>query len=148
MADLTVKQKKDWAKMLFTKENLTQAEISEKVGVRRATVNKWINSEKWEHFKVSITITKEEQLKNLYRQLQELNAAILVKPEGKRYANAAEADTITKLANAIGKMETELSLAEIISAFGGFIEWLRTVDTGHVKEISLIMDAYIKTKYL
>lgn len=134
--------------MLYTKENLTQAEIAEKTGVSKVTMNKWINTEKWEHFKVSITITREEQLKNLYRQLQELNAAILKKPEGERYATSAEADTITKLANAIKKMETELSLSEIISSFGGFFNWLRTVEPGKVKEISPVMDAYIKSKYL
>jgi len=148
MADLTIKQKKEWAKMLYTKENLTQAEIADRVGVSRVTVGKWINFEKWEHFKVSVTITKEEQLKNLYRQLQELNAAILKKPEGERYATTAEADTIAKLANAIRKMETELSLSEVISAFGGFINWLRSIEPEKVKEISPIMDAYIKSKYL
>lgn len=148
MADLTIKKKKEWAKMLYTKENLTQVEISDRVGVSRVTVNKWIKSENWEHLKVSITITKDEQLKNLYRQLQELNAAILKKPEGERYATTAEADTITKLANAIKKMETELSLSEITSAFGGFINWLRTVEPKRVPEIFPILDAYVKTKYL
>lgn len=63
MADLSNLQKKEWAKLLFTKENLTQQEIAERVGVSRVTINKWINSENWEHLKVSITITREEQLK-------------------------------------------------------------------------------------
>ena len=39
MADLTNKQKKEWAGMLYLKENLTQQEIAEKVGVSRITVN-------------------------------------------------------------------------------------------------------------
>ena len=148
MSNLTNKQKKEWAAVLYLKENLTQAEIAEKVEVSRCTINKWVKAEKWEELKVSITITKEEQLKNLYRQLQELNADILIKPEGKRYATTAEADTITKLANAIKKMETELSLSEIISAFGGFINWLRTIEPGKVKEIYPFLDTYIKSKYL
>ena len=134
--------------MLYTKENLTQAEIASRVDVSRVTVSKWINSENWAHLKVSVTITKEEQLKNLYRQLQELNEAILKKPEGERYANTAQADTIAKLANAIKKMETELSLSEITSAFGGFINWLRTVEPEQVQDIYPILDAYVKSKYL
>ena len=44
MADLSNLQKKEWAKLLFTKENLTQQEIAERVGVSRVTINKWINS--------------------------------------------------------------------------------------------------------
>ena len=60
MADkMTNEQRKEWAKLLFVKENLTQAEIAERVGVSRVTVNKWINTENWEHLKVSVTITKE-----------------------------------------------------------------------------------------
>ena len=54
MADkMTNEQRKEWAKLLFVKENLTQAEIAERVGVSRVTVNKWINTENWEHLKVS-----------------------------------------------------------------------------------------------
>ena len=66
MADkMTNEQRKEWAKLLFVKENLTQAEIAERVGVSRVTVNKWINTENWEHLKVSVTITREEQLLSL-----------------------------------------------------------------------------------
>ncbi|GAB6010806.1 helix-turn-helix domain-containing protein [Viscerimonas tarda] len=148
MTDLMISQKKDWAKMLYTKEYLTQQEIADRVGVSRITINKWINAGNWEQLKVSITITKEEQLKNLYRQLQELNESIIKKPEGERYATASEADTITKLANAIKKMETDLSLAEITSAFGGFVNWLRTLNPNPIKEMAPYLDAYVKSKYL
>ena len=105
MAELTNEQKKAWAKTLYTRETLTQAEIAERVGVSRVTVNNWIGKGNWEQLKASITITREEQLKNLYRQLAELNNAIMGKPEGERFPNAAEADTISKLSNAIKKLE-------------------------------------------
>lgn len=114
MAELTNEQKKAWAKTLYTRETLTQAEIAERVGVSRVTVNNWIGKGNWEQLKASITITREEQLKNLYRQLAELNNAIMGKPEGERFPNAAEADTISKLSNAIKKLETEVGLADII----------------------------------
>ena len=84
---MTTGQRKEWAKLLFVKENLTQAEIAERVGVSRVTVNKWINAENWEHLKVSVTITKEEQLKNLYRQLAELNGKIAQREQGQRFPN-------------------------------------------------------------
>mgnify|MGYP002601704983 CR=1 FL=1 len=75
MAELTNEQKKAWAKTLYTRETLTQAEIAERVGVSRVTVNNWIGKGNWEQLKASITITREEQLKNLYRQLAELKKA-------------------------------------------------------------------------
>ena len=95
MADLSNLQTKECAKLLFTKENLTQQEIAERVGVSRVTINKWINSENWEHLKVSITITREEQLKNMYRHLADLNAVIADRPPSERFPNPAEADTIS-----------------------------------------------------
>ena len=41
MADLTNAQKKEWAKTLYLKENLTQQEIADRVGVSRVSVSNW-----------------------------------------------------------------------------------------------------------
>ena len=124
----------------------TQAEIAERVGVSRVTVNNWIGKGNWEQLKASITITREEQLKNLYRQLAELNNAIMGKPEGERFPNAAEADTISKLSNAIKKLETEVGLADIISVFSDLLKWVRTYDSTQAKEITPLLDAFVKSK--
>ena len=148
MAELTNEQKKAWAKTLYTRETLTQAEIAERVGVSRVTVNNWIGKGNWEQLKASITITREEQLKNLYRQLAELNNAIMGKPEGERFPNAAEADTISKLSNAIKKLETEVGLADIISVFSDLLKWVRTYDSTQAKEITPLLDAFVKIKII
>lgn len=42
MTELSMQQKREWAKTLYLKENLTQQEIAERVGVSRITVNNWI----------------------------------------------------------------------------------------------------------
>ena len=146
MAELTSRQKKDFAKSIYLGEDLTQEEIAERVGVKRQTVSRWIKEGNWERHKVSITITREEQLKNLYLQLSELNAAIAKKPEGERFANAAESDTISKISNAIKRMETDVGLADILSVFKSFVKWLRSYDISRSKEIVPLLDAYIKSK--
>lgn len=146
MAELTSRQKKDFAKSIYLGEDLTQEEIAERVGVKRQTVSRWIREGNWERHKVSITITREEQLKNLYLQLSELNAAINKKPAGERFANATESDTISKISNAIKKMETDVGLADILSVFKSFVKWLRTYDMARSKEIVPLLDAYIKSK--
>lgn len=144
MAGLTLAQKREWAKLLYIRENLTQKEIAERVGVSEVTINKWIKKYKWDELKASITITKEEQLKNLYHQLAEINKAIANRKDGNRFASSSEADTITKLANAIQKMEGDIGVADIISVGERFINFLRKVDLEKAKETMFFYDSFIK----
>ena len=146
MAELTIKQKKEWAKLLYLRENLTQKEIAERTGVSTVTINKWINHERWEDEKTSITITKEEQLKNLYRQLAELNKEIAGRDDGHKYASTKEADTITKLASAIEKMETDIGLSDIISTFRAFLSWHRQFDLAEAQRLAPVFDSFIKSR--
>lgn len=143
--DLNNTQKKEWAKTLYLKENLTQQEIADRVGVARVTVNRWIADGKWEKQKVGLTLTREEQVSNLYRQVAEINSKIAEKPEGERFANSTEADILGKLSAAIRKMETDIGIADVISVQTKFIEFLRPIDLEKAKEITQLSDAFIKS---
>ena len=146
MADLTNAQKKEWAKTLYLRENLTQQEIAERVGVSRVTVSNWVRAGKWEEQKAGLTLTRQEQVANLYRQVAEINRAISARAEGERFPNSKEADILGKLSAAIRNMEQETGIAEIISVLTGFIEWLRPFDLEKAKELTRLADAYIKDK--
>ena len=145
-ADLTNAQKKEWAKPLYLRENLTQQEIADRVGVSRVTVSNWVRSGKWEEQKAGLTLTRQEQVANLYRQVAEINRAISARPEGERYPNSKEADILGKLSASIRNMEQETGIADIISVLTGFIEWLRPLDLDKAKELTRLADAYIKDK--
>ena len=137
MADLTTQQKKGYARTLYLKDNLTQQEIADKVGVSRNTINRWIAAEKWEEMKVGMTLTREQQVASLHRQVAEINRVISEREE-------AEADTLNKLATAIKKMETDVGVADIISVGMKFINWLRPFDLDKSKEFLRLWDAFIK----
>lgn len=130
--------------VLYLKDNLTQQEIAEKVGVSRQTLSKWIKAEKWEERKVGITLTREDQISNLHRQVAEINKVIMEREAGKRYATPSEADTLGKLAAAIKKMESDVGIADIISVGMRFINWLRPVDMNKAKEFTGLWDMFIK----
>lgn len=146
MADLTNAQKKEWAKTLYMRENLTQQEIAERVGVSRVTVSNWVRAGKWEEQKAGLTLTRQEQVANLYRQVAEINRDISARAEGERFPNSKEADILGKLSAAIRNMEQETGIADIISVLTGFIEWLRPFDLEKAKELTRLADAYIKDK--
>lgn len=144
MAELTITQKKEWAAMLYLKENLTHQEISEKTGVSRQTIGKWIKAEKWEERKTALTLTREEQISNLYRQVAAINNNINTRDEGKRFASPSEADSLNKLASAIKKMESDVGIADIVSVGIRFINWLRPIDMEKAKDITRLYDVFIK----
>lgn len=141
----TTDEKKDHAKLIFLTENVTQKEIANRVKVREATVSKWVREERWEDYKISLTITKEEQIKHFYNQLREINEEIAsrVFPE-KNYPSNSESDTITKLANAIAKMEGDVGVAEMISVIQKQLSWLRKFDLPLAQQLTPIFDAFIK----
>ena len=144
MAELTAQQKKDYARTLYLKDNLTQQEIAEKVGASRQTIIRWAAAEKWEEMKVGMTLGREQQIANLHRQGMELNNLIISRPDGKRFATSAEADTLGKLAAAIKKMETEVGITDLVNVGMRFIEWIRPIDLDKAKEVTVLWDKFIK----
>lgn len=144
MADLTNAQKKEWAKTLYLRENLTQQEIADRVGCSRQTVSNWMRAGKWEEHRAGITLTRQQQVANLYRQVAEVNRVIASRPEGERFASSKEADILGKLASAISRMEQEVGIADKISVLTGFIGYVRQLDLKKAQELTLMADAYIK----
>lgn len=140
---MTNQQKKEWAKLLYTKEQMSQKDIAEKVGVTPQTVNRWVKRENWDKLRISLSVTREEQLSHLYSHLSEINASIATRPEGERFPNAKEADTITKLSTSIDKLERESGVGEVISAFSQFTKWLRERNLEEAQSIAPLLDDYI-----
>ncbi len=145
MTKMNSEQMRQWALSMYLNENRTQAEIAEACGVSRQTIIRWGRADKWDEHKASLTMTREEQIKNLQRQIMEINNGILGREQGKRFATPKEADTIAKLTTAINKLETELGIHEIVSTAQRFIAWLRPVDLELTKTFTRLFDKFIKS---
>lgn len=147
MTKQTIQQKKDYAKLLYTVEGVTiQKELAERVGVSKQSINKWVNEENWESLRASVIITKEQELKRLYAQMIELNDEIAGREQGKRYAGTKDADVLVKLTAAIRQLETDTSIAQIIEALRGLVQFVQL--SGDFDKAKLIMnegDAYVKS---
>lgn len=144
MAALNNVQKKALAKDIYLLGSYTMEEIAVKVGTTRQTVSRWAKADGWDELKAGMTIGRDQILKNLYRQINEINSNISSREKGERHANSKEADILMKLSASIKKMEEDVGISELVSAGMRFGDWLRKIDLDKAKEFVNYWDAFIK----
>ncbi len=144
MANLTIKQKKEWAELTFMKEQLSQKEIALRVGVSPKTISKWIKDGNWEQLKASKTIGKEKALNRLYAQINMLSDEI-DKKQANDEAIGKEAAELKSLSASVKSLETDISVSVTIDVFEKFLVWLKTIDLDVAKSYAMYKDNYIKT---
>jgi len=144
---LTSTQKKEWARQLYLDGThvYTQQEIAEKVGISRKSLCKWIKEEKWNELRISITMTKEQSIKRLHKQLEDLLFVIETRPMGERHATPDEATTISKITASIEKLETDVGVQDVVQVSIKVIEFVKKYDIEKAKEIAEIFDQFIKS---
>lgn len=109
-----IAHKQYMAKVLYTREQLPQNAVAEKVGISTNTMSKWVSTFNWDALRKRLLISKEEQLNNLYEQLEALNNEI--RNSDTRRPNTAQADVQVKITASIRNMETELAIADLVEA--------------------------------
>jgi len=144
MSNLSIAQKKEWAQLLFTKEDLSQSEIAKKTGVSQQTISKWAISGEWERLRASLVRTKSYEIMRLYNQLIQLNSEIENKEAGKRYASSKEMDIIVKLTAAIKNLENEIAVGQVIDVFKEYHDFLNETDSMEAKRQIVYADAFIR----
>ena len=139
-------QKKELAQLLYTRNELTQQQVAERVGVTPKTLGNWVKDGMWDDLKKSLLTTKSEQLHFFYDQLNSLNLLIKSRDENARFADSKEADTLVKLTASIRNMETETNVGQIIEVAQEFIAHLQSEDLALAKVVTRHFDAFIKSK--
>jgi hypothetical protein len=138
-------QDKDYAKILYVKDKLTQKEIAVKVNRSEKIIGKWVTEGNWEKERKNFVLTRQEQMGNLLDELTEINEFIKSLPEGRRFADSKLADTRRKLIKDIKELETSSSKPEAISACIALLEFIRKVDLKKAQEFAPIIDGFIKS---
>lgn len=70
----------DLAKRYYVNEGLSQKEIAERLKLTEKTVGTWVKKGEWDKEKVSLLVTKDNQITTLYGQLQAANDEIKTRP--------------------------------------------------------------------
>jgi DNA-binding XRE family transcriptional regulator len=146
--ETTMAMRRDYARMLYLKDNPTQAEIADRVGTSPQTIVKWKADGKWESLKANYVISREETLSRTYAQINQIFDSLEeFNLEGGRVTRTikpSEADTLSKLAATAKALETELSISIYIDVFIKFGNWLRDADFTLSKKMVELQDAFIK----
>lgn len=137
-----LQEKKDFAKILFTKENLTQKEIASRIGISQNTISKWAAEDRWEAHKKSTMLTREEQIRTMLGELEMLNLEIA--SSAKKYASKEQAYVRDTLVQNLQKLETDVSATEVYNVARKMIGFFRSTDLDKAKELTDFFDVYLK----
>jgi DNA-binding XRE family transcriptional regulator len=146
MGELTLKQKRDYARILYCEHSSTQKETAQKVGVQEKTVAGWREKENWDDLRVSFARTKSHQLKQLNFQYNNLLDVINQRDAKDRFANNSEVDILSKYSAAIAALENEIGVTATIEVCKKILDYLRKADYAKALEFGEIMDTFIKTQ--
>jgi transposase len=141
--EISIEEKKELAKILFTREHLDQKVVALRVNVSEKTIGKWVQDGNWREMRRRLLLTKEQELINLYEQLEYLNKAI---KEGKtKHADSKQADIQRKLSATIRDLETNLGIAEIVESGIRFIKHVQQVGTTEqVLEMADLWNSFVQ----
>lgn len=141
---LSLASKKEYAKILYIRERLTQKEVSARVGVGEHTIGRWVQENGWEKLRRSLLVTKQEQIAQLYGQLESLSD--LVSTQESRVPDSKQADIYVKLTTAIRNLETEINIGDAIEIGMEFLDYVRQNATDQVGQVADLFDSYIKKR--
>lgn len=138
-------KKRELAQILYVQEKKTQTEIADLLGVTHVAVAKWAAAGKWQELRSGVSIAKEQQIMNLYHQINLINEDVMSREEGQRKVTVKEAKIISDLADAVKKLESEIGIAEIVSCGMKFCDFMRTMDAEKAKEVNGYWDAFLRS---
>ncbi len=138
-------KKRELAQILYVQEKKTEAEIADLLGISKSAVSQWVVKCKWNELRSGVSIAKEQQIMNLYHQINLINEDVMNRPEGERKVTVKEAKIIADLADAVKKLETDIGIAEIVSCGMKFCDFMRSMDSEKAKEVNGYWDAFLRS---
>lgn len=130
------------ARTIYMSGNHSLDEIAELLGLSERTIKLWAKEGNWAKLRASQAITPQRLLDDLYMMVNQIIEKVNERKD--KIANPTEARTISQLADAIKKMQTDVGIVEIVGVGSRFVNWLRQIDLEKAKEISKYFDGFIK----
>ena len=136
---------KEYAQILYIRDQLTYEEISQKTGVHEKTIDRWATAGSWKKLQRNFPLIREEQVAYLQDELIKLNASIRKRPEDRQFANSKEADVRRKLVRDIKDLGTGISLADIVTVCKNAVDFTCNYDMTKARQLSDLLDPYVQS---
>lgn len=138
---------KSLARSLYL-SGMEMTEISDKVGVSRATISKWCNTDGWKEARAAKNITRPELVNKLLATINKLIEQVNESDDPTMIAGLG--DKLSKLSSVIEKLDKKANVVDAIEVFMAFSKWLeyRSVTDPEItpeliKAINRYQDKYI-----
>ena len=146
MSELSMDKRKEWAKELFIKENLTQKAIADRVGVSENSLSKWVIEGNWKALRTSLLVTRSTEIRHLLEQLALLDEQNLLALTDDDPETNPNYDSVIKLAAAIRKLEIQTGIGEMIDTGMALIKFISAEDLELAKKLTTYFDLFIESK--
>lgn len=142
---MSIEAKKDFAKLLYTREQLDAKVVAERVGVTEKTVGRWVADGDWKKLRTRLLVTKQQQLDLIYDQIENLNRQIAESEQG--FADSKQADIMVKYATTIRTLENDLGMGEIIDVGIMFIKHIQAIASHETTlQVMELWQSFVATK--
>ena len=132
-----LERKKRLAYTLFVDNGFEQKVISEITGISERSISKWKVEGKWEDDKEEAQMDFQKQRKRIRRHIDTMLTAIEKRDPPNNIPTSSEGDTLNKLADAVRKLQTELSYSHRVEAGKQFIKYIQEM-YGQDKAIDVV----------
>ena len=146
MSELSMDKRKEWAKELFIKENLTQKAIADRVGVSENSLSKWVIEGNWKALRTSLLVTRSTEIRHLLEQLALLDEQNLLALTDDDPETNPNYDSVIKLAAAIRKLEIQTGIGEMIDTGMALIKFISAEELELAKKLTTYFDLFIESK--
>lgn len=117
-----LENKKELARILYLGGE-SQVTISERVGVSKVTVTRWVQDGGWKEMRAAKNITRPELINKALLTINKILDSINESDDPSVIANVG--DKLSKLASFIEKLDKKANVVDVIEVFTAFNKWIQ-----------------------
>lgn len=134
------------ARNLYFNTTLSQAQIAEVIGVSQKTISIYISENNWKLLKQKAQQLPPVFIDQMNSELQELNARIAARPEGKRIPTSEEAELRRKILYSLAALKDHQSVSNHIEGYTNLAQYIAGRNIRHARLLCGYSVEYLQEK--